>query len=189
MVRNVLGTVHLGGLAGPWHQVPRGSQRDGRAAIGTVRNNDPSDSNSLPDLLGSAWIVVACGLWGYRAGRDLVPPSGAGLGRSAWASGLPVQVHHREAAKEDLLEVPGLGLLSVTVMFRTSMFAFDKSRLRNTTPSPVPFFEALAESFRSSLSQDGWQMPPLLRCEEYLTEPSASSSRPIKRPRAASRST
>lgn len=131
-----------------------------------------------------------CSVWALRglSGRPslTVPPRSPVLGRSARASGLPVKVHHREAAKEDLMEVPGLGLLSVTVMFRTSLFAFDKSRLRNTTPSPVPFFQALAESFRSSISQGSWELPSLLRCEQYLTDPSASSSRPIKRPRADS---
>ncbi len=50
------------------------------------------------------------------------------------------QVHHRAAADADQLNVPGLGLCSVTLMLRTGLFPYEMARLRNTTPGPVPFF-------------------------------------------------
>ena len=80
------------------------------------------------------------------------------------------QVTHEAAAPRDLLEVPGLGPCAVTVMMRTALFGFDRARQRNTTPSPVPLFEALARSFREAFVASALRLPTLAECEAHLRE-------------------
>ena len=48
---------------------------------------------------------------------------------------------------------------SVTVMCRTALFAENKARLRNTTPSPAAFFHALTNSFLESIQNLEFHLP------------------------------
>jgi len=77
------------------------------------------------------------------------------------------QVTHQEAAEVDMLDVPGLGRCSVTLMARTSLFAYDRARLRGSTPSPYPFFAALARSFREAIAQQPLVLPSLAECQAF----------------------
>ena len=75
------------------------------------------------------------------------------------------QVTHAASAQaEDLLEVPGLGRVGVNVMMRTALFAFNRARLRDTTPSPQAFFAVLHESFREALASQPLCLPSLADC-------------------------
>ena len=66
---------------------------------------------------------------------------------------------HRE-----LLEVPGLGHLAVSVVLRTSLFSWNRASLRNTEPSPAACFEALARCFREGLAANALRLPTLAEC-------------------------
>ena len=78
------------------------------------------------------------------------------------------QVTHEAAEPHDLLEVPGLGRCGVNIMMRTALFSFDRARLRNTTPSPVAFFEVLARCFREGLAAAAFRLPTLAECQAQL---------------------
>jgi hypothetical protein len=88
------------------------------------------------------------------------------------------QVLHQHADDDELLLVPGEGKCSVTVMLRTGLFPHCRSRLRNTTPSPVKLFRSWAESFRISVASGLWRLPTLAECQTALAtvEASAGSS-------------
>ena len=88
-------------------------------------------------------------------------------------TGAEHQVHHRVASSpSELLHLPGFGQVSVTVMLRTALFPYNRARMRNTTPSPVVVFHALARSFRESCARGAWRFPSLAECEtELLTVP------------------
>ena len=74
------------------------------------------------------------------------------------------QVSHQRAEPAELWVDPVVGPVAVAVMFRTALFPWDRSRLRNTTPSPVAFFRALSESFRGSLAAEGFSLPSFAEC-------------------------
>lgn len=96
------------------------------------------------------------------------------------------QVHHSKASRHELLDVPGLGPCSVTLMLRAALFPHNRARSRNTTPSPVEVFEALVSEFRSALRQKRFRLPSLAECEGALAaEPAEESSGSSKRRRLA----
>jgi hypothetical protein len=82
-------------------------------------------------MLGMAQFVL-----GYRAG----------------------EVHHEEPHRGEGLMWKQQNL-SVAIMLRTSLFPYNRSRLRNTTPSPIPVFESLALSFRQALEAESFVLP------------------------------
>ena len=108
-------------------------------------------------------------------------------------TGAEHQVHHRAASSQaELLQLPGLGQCSVTVMLRTALFPYNRARMRNTTPSPVVVFHALAKSFRESCARGNWRLPSLVECKAALLNvPSLADVEPkvsdgVKRPRGRS---
>ena len=80
------------------------------------------------------------------------------------------QVRHIPAVDGELLAVPRLGALSVTVMMRTALFPHDRSRLRNTTPSPVPVFRTMIRAFLQSNTASSFRLPTLSECTAALDE-------------------
>jgi hypothetical protein len=94
------------------------------------------------------------------------------------------QVSHQPAPPDELLQQSW----SVSVMQRTTLFPFTRSRVKDTTPHPVEFFRTIAASFVHSLAAGSWQLPPLELCKEFFeheasghtppspTHPSAESS-------------
>ena len=74
------------------------------------------------------------------------------------------QVVHKDVEPDLLLH----GKYSVTVQLRTSLFAQSRSRLKDTTPSPVEFFHALASVVRQSFGDLPWSLPSLTQCQEAL---------------------
>ena len=78
------------------------------------------------------------------------------------------QVTHEATLPGELLEVPGLGSCGVSVMLRTALFPHNRARLRNTTPSPLPVFEALARCFRDGLAARPLRLPSLAECKAQL---------------------
>jgi hypothetical protein len=86
-------------------------------------------------------------------------------------TGAKHQVRHRAAlSPAELLQLDGFGPCSVTVMLRTALFPYNHARLRNTTPSPVVVFRALARSVRDSCARGNWRFPSLAECEAALLE-------------------
>ena len=77
------------------------------------------------------------------------------------------QVSHQAALESELLEVPGLGRLAVSVMLRTSLFAWSRARLRQTSPSPAACFEALARCFREGFAANAIRLPTLAECQDH----------------------
>ena len=75
------------------------------------------------------------------------------------------QVTHNAASVGDLLEMPGLGRCGVNVMARTALFAHNRARMRNTTPSPQPVFSALTRCFRESFAASAFRLPTLAECQ------------------------
>ena len=106
--------------------------------------------------------------------RDLVleEPDGAkhvlenspGLVYVGTLTGPEHQVLHKYSRPDELLDLPGLGPCSVTVMCRTSLFPYNRSRIRGTTPSPKQFFETLTASFQDSLLRQMFRLPTLGDC-------------------------
>ena len=78
------------------------------------------------------------------------------------------QVSHQAALDGELLEVPGLGSVAVTVMLRSALFPHNRARLRDTTPSPLACFEALARCFREGMAGAPWRLPTLAMCQARL---------------------
>lgn len=93
-------------------------------------------------------------------------------------------MHHRAPDAAELLD----GNLSVTVMLRTSLFPYNRARLRNTTPSPRPFFELLAETFRAYSVEMPWRLPTLAECvqSEALAHAGTPPSRGVPPPAVSS---
>ena len=77
------------------------------------------------------------------------------------------QVVHKDAPRYEYLQAAA-GDLSVTCMMRTSLFPGSWSRLKNTTPSPIPMFEALAAAFTRYLQTEELHLPSMGDC---LAEP------------------
>ncbi len=72
------------------------------------------------------------------------------------------QVTHQQPMPGDAFEGSGDGVgRSVTVMLRCALFAANRSRTRNTTPSPQPFFHGLVASFNESLLKHRFRLPSL----------------------------
>ena len=74
------------------------------------------------------------------------------------------QVTHMAAEPDELLELPGLGHCGVNIMMRTALFPYNRARLRDTTPSPQPFFEVLARCLREAMAQYAFRLPSLAEC-------------------------
>ena len=91
------------------------------------------------------------------------------------------QVKHGPSQPWDLLNVGGQGPFSCTVMCRTALFPFCRSRNRNHTPNPSAVFYALAQAFTDGLRINDFVLPTLAQCDEasvemFLTEADEGSS-------------
>ena len=81
------------------------------------------------------------------------------------------QVHHQLPLPGEVLCGSGVATgrgrdpgLSLTVMCRTALFAHDRARFRNVTPSPQAFFYAISASFRESFASFPLRIPSLREC-------------------------
>ena len=92
----------------------------------------------------------------------------------------------------------GMDQYSVTIMFRTALFSYNRSRLRNASPHPANFFSCLAESFWATLAHTKWELPSLDVCRAaaniavwespaIASTPQASSEGESKEPSATKR--
>ena len=96
---------------------------------------------------------------------DLLVENAPGTVYLGQLTGPQHQVTHVASAHEsELLEVPGLGRVGVNVMMRTALFAYNRARLRDTTPSPQPLFATLHRSFRQALAHWPLCLPSLAEC-------------------------
>jgi len=149
----------------------------GELCITAATNSDGSCWREPEHLDGGASVVhMGVTLFGRRL---LVCQQGPGLEAvevlcrpgSVYIGGLTGPLHEvihqwpRPGESLSAATVPrkqGLGHdLSVTVMCRTCLFPHNRSRLRNTTPSPQEFFLALVESFRGSFAAHAFRLPSL----------------------------
>ena len=96
---------------------------------------------------------------------DVTVPNAPGTVYVGQLTGPVHQVSHQSALEGELLEVPGLGRVAVNIMMRTALFAFHRARLRNTTPSPIACFEALARCFREGFAAATFRLPTLAECQ------------------------
>jgi hypothetical protein len=78
------------------------------------------------------------------------------------------QVIHCHAADHELVDATTMGLTSVSVMFRTGLFPYFRSRLRDILPVTPALFRALASSFLQVLGKHEFKMPPLMDCVQAL---------------------
>ena len=111
-----------------------------------------------------SWLfsVGACLEVAWQSEPDLV--FGVVSVASAFAYVLVLlEVQHEEAPSEDMQTLPGsvAKQASVTIMMRTALFPFDRARLRNTTPSPIPVFQALSTAFREVLANHRFVLPTM----------------------------
>ena len=105
------------------------------------------------------------GASGRRYPSDVRLPNAPGTVYMGGLTGPVHQVCHGQAADAELLEVPGLGACSVAVMLRTSLFPKCRSRLRNTTPAPLPLFLGWSKVFRETFAGTPFILPTLAECE------------------------
>lgn len=101
---------------------------------------------------------------------DVSIPNAPGTVYLGQLTGPRHQVTHEAALPCELLEVPGLGPCGVNVMMRTALFPFNRARLRNTTPSPAPFFESLTRCLRDGLAAKRLRLPTLEECAAHFGE-------------------
>ena len=147
------------GALGFWHEP---THNDGAASILMAgmtlygrRNLRASQGDGLPDV----WLLQEPGTFWF------------GL-----LTGPQHQVIHTKAASSELLRVPGVGELSVSIMMRTSLFPYNRARQRDTTPNPREVFESLAETFRQGLEGQPWRLPTLKDCLACAAELEAAES-------------
>ncbi len=95
------------------------------------------------------------------------------------------QVLHMPLASRDLMRSNG-GLLSMSVILRCNLFPHDRARNMNTTPSPRPVFEAMAESFRESVAEKLFVLPSLEDCLACYASPPVASARSVRAVSSAS---
>jgi hypothetical protein len=83
------------------------------------------------------------------------------------------RVQHLPAAPGDLWHEE----YSVTVMLRTALFAWNRAREKNTTPAPVAFFFAMAETVTECFATLPWKLPSLEAAKAVADKrkPTASS--------------
>lgn len=116
-----------------------------------------------------------------RCGKGMADVLVANVPGTVYLGGLTrptTQVLLPAAEDCELLSVPGLGRLSVTVITRTALFAANRARMRNTSPSPFALFEALARSFVQALAQGEWRQPHLQDCLRHPASLSGQCSTP-----------
>jgi hypothetical protein len=78
------------------------------------------------------------------------------------------KVCHLPCRDDELLDVPGLGACSLTVMCRTALFAGCRSRVRNTTPSPPQLLRAITDVCSRTFATEEFRFPTLQECEACL---------------------
>ena len=77
------------------------------------------------------------------------------------------QVIHRQCGHHDLAYVPGVGFRTVTIMMRTGLFPFFRSRNKDCLPKPPGLFSTLSNTFLQSMQLPGLRLPTL---EEVMKE-------------------
>ena len=77
------------------------------------------------------------------------------------------QVIHQRCDKHDLVDVPGLGFRSVTIMMRTGLFPHHRSRHKEQLPKPRALWTCLKNHIVEALQQPGLRLPTL---EEVMQE-------------------
>jgi hypothetical protein len=111
-----------------------------------------------------AWLVLlgACQAVAWQSEPDLCLVWCRFASASAYVP-FALQVQHEEAPSEEMLTLPGsvAKQASVTIMMRTALFPLDRARLRNTTPSPIPVFQALSTAFREVLANHRFVLPTM----------------------------
>jgi len=98
------------------------------------------------------------------------------------------QVEHQYQPSADLMTFGDLENLSVSVMFRSPLFPYNRARLAASTPSPKIVFQSIAASFEKWQSQSGQTLvfPSLQEVigaplpQASLRSPAPSSSQPAK---------
>ena len=79
------------------------------------------------------------------------------------ATGARHQVVHRTCLPHERLQTPS-GPLSMSIIFRSSLFAGNRARLRDATPTPTWVFEILVEEIREALGRGQFRLPALQAC-------------------------
>ena len=74
---------------------------------------------------------------------------------------------HRPCEEHDLPFVPGLGRRSVTVMMRTGLFPYERSRHMEQLPKPKPLWVCLKNHMVDAFQMPGLRLPIL---EEVMEE-------------------
>ena len=110
--------------------------------------------------MGAVVCVCSCGcvclvVWSYVFGCGVV-----------WLFAVcsASQVFHEEAPLDEWLQLPGKAAAkqaSVSIMLRTALFPHNRARLMNTTPSPIPVFQALSTAFREVLASHRFVLPTM----------------------------
>ena len=153
MVNNFPGSVYIGQLTGPVHQVQSRSIFHG------------SSCRFLNQLV----------FWGGGVLCHIVKETlalgwgGLGLDSGLISGARKPKVHHQATRSGDSLWEPdNTAFYSVAIMFRTALFPKCRARLRDTTPSPPELLQCLAEVFRRALADLPWRMPSLAECVAVL---------------------
>ena len=88
------------------------------------------------------------------------------------------QVCHLPCRDDELLDVPGLGACSLTLMLRTALFPGCRSRVRNTTPAPPQLLHVIAEVCSRTFATEEFRFPTLRECEACLPADEGEVRRP-----------
>ena len=71
------------------------------------------------------------------------------------------QVIHQRCPDHDYVDVPGLGLRSMAIMFRTGLFPHDRSRCMEQIPKPKALWSCLKNLMAEALQKPGLRLPTL----------------------------
>ena len=79
------------------------------------------------------------------------------------------EVFHEEACADDMMTLPGFGSCSVSVMFRTALFPYYRSRTRKRVPDPRQFVHLVQKAARVRFQGHGFELPSLDECLAFDT--------------------
>ena len=89
------------------------------------------------------------------------------------------QVFHEDARPHELIDFPGFGCCSVSVMIRTALFPHFRSRTRKRIPHPKALFALIEKAARDMFLQDTSLLPSLGECLLFASRRDLACDTPV----------
>ena len=136
----------------------------------------------------STWALhwLGSGSWSVRKTlvvfSDLVLENVLGTVYFGSLTGPEHQVFHQSCSEDELLIFSAYGPSSVSIMFRTALFPYVRSRTRKGMPYPPRLFSLIEYRARQLFAHSSFILPSLDECLHFLPEKLADpNQQPVKR--------